>query len=222
MGAHPAFTTGIRLLPVILPSCLHPDSACHFVRYRVLKVRHSPSTRAHTKRSTQIVKASSSDAQPDRDESVPLLSRLLPIAAFAAYVPGILSFQGGAPGTAGTATGALLEALQLSLNFAFVTPLLFPTQAPILHPCYEGMFNAVIAWALLLVGFASEDVSRDQRIPFGLTALAAAFLTNLAYLPFLAIRRANGVRVSRVQRKGASVLLRVAESRVLPVSAFAL
>lgn len=217
MAVHTAFAASVRVVLPKRPKVVHVDARPRLVRYSVRAARPSSPPSAPQPPSNEAP-----SSPPITNETVPLSSRVLPILAFAAYVPSIFSFPGGEPGTPGTATGAFIEAFQLSLNFAFVTPTLFPSQAPILHPFYEAMFNAVIAWALLLIGFASEDLSRRQRVPYGPTAVVAAFLTNLIYLPFLAVRRANSTPVARVPRADASLLLRIAESRFLPVTAIAL
>eukprot|EP00961_Rhodomonas_salina_P105380 1419063-Rhodomonas_salina.1 len=39
-----------------------------------------------------------------------------------------------------------MEAINLSINFWFITPLVFPSLAPVVHPALEGLFNIVIAW----------------------------------------------------------------------------
>ena len=46
-----------------------------------------------------------------------------------------------------------MEAINLSINFWFVTPLVFPSMAPVIHPALEGLFNIVVAWGALFVGF---------------------------------------------------------------------
>lgn len=158
-----------------------------------------------------------------KNDSLPLIARVLPLTAYAAYIPSVFSFDptsiAGAPGTS---SGALREAFQLSFNFGYISPLLYSDIAPVLHPCYESLFNIVVSWALLLVGFVSEDLSRTQRVPYTPVAIATAFLTNIVYLPFLAIRSVNNVTVAPVPRKKASVFLRLAESRLLPATSLLL
>ena len=46
-----------------------------------------------------------------------------------------------------------MEAINLSINFWFVTPLVFPSVAPVIHPALEGLFNIVVAWGALFFGF---------------------------------------------------------------------
>lgn len=146
--------------------------------------------------------------------------RVAATVAFGAYVTDILSHLGGAPNAGSTLARAVTEAFQLSFNFGLVSPLVLPHLAPLLHPCLEGTFNAVLAWALLLIGFAAEDESGEQRVSFGYVALGVTLLTNVVYLPFIALRRANATRVK--QTRNPSPLLRVAESRILPLACLAL
>lgn len=47
----------------------------------------------------------------------------------------------------------LQTAIDLSLNFWFVLPTVFPDAAPVLNPTLEGLFNIVVAWGLLFWGF---------------------------------------------------------------------
>lgn len=132
------------------------------------------------------------------------------------------------PTTGGT-EGSLAEAAALSLNFAFVTPLLLPTVAPILHPGLEGVFQIVVSWALLLVGFISDDGMGSEHsddharyVPSAPFLVGAAFLTNILYLPYLALRRPQTDGPVHVPKYRARTLLRVAESHLLPVAAVAL
>jgi len=83
----------------------------------------------------------------------------------------------------------LQEVWDLSLNFWLITPLVLPESAPVLHPALEGLFNFVVAWALLLWGFLVDG--RGQRWPMFPFLVGIAFLTNVFYLPWLGIRRTN-------------------------------
>ena len=58
----------------------------------------------------------------------------------------------------------------LSLNFWLIVPALAPASAPDLHPCLEGLFNLLLAWAGLFAGFLIDGKVRTE-IP---TALAQA------------------------------------------------
>lgn len=88
-----------------------------------------------------------------------------------------------------TQPATLQLALQLSLNFWFVLPALLPQASPVLHPALEGLFNLTIAWGLLFWGFATDG--RQQRVSIVPFLLGTAFLTNLFYLPWLALRQPN-------------------------------
>lgn len=117
---------------------------------------------------------------------------------------------------------ALREALDLSLNFAYVTPLLFADRAPVLHPMLEGVFHIVVAWALLLLGFASLDATHPNARPRAAPFLVGTLLlTNLVYLPFLVARR-SAPPVAPLDAAGRGRLVRLAESRAIPASAVAL
>jgi hypothetical protein len=88
-----------------------------------------------------------------------------------------------------TSPATLQEAIALSLNFGLVMPALFPAAAPVLHPMLEALFNLTVGWGLLFWGFALDG--RGQRLPILPFLLGIAFLTNVFYLPWLALRRPN-------------------------------
>jgi hypothetical protein len=108
--------------------------------------------------------------------------------------------------------GTLKEALALSLNFWFVTPLLLPAVAPPLNPVLEGIFNIVVAWALLFWGFLLDG--RGQRWPMAPFLVGMALLTNVFYLPWLALRRPNPLPT----KPPLSRLETFAESKALPLA----
>lgn len=107
------------------------------------------------------------------------------------------------------------EAVDLSLNFWFIIPTLIPGRAPIINPVLEGLFNLVIAWALLFWGFLLDG--RSQRWPMTPFLVGTAFLTNVFYLPWLALRQPQphppDLPLSRLER--------MAESRWLPLTLMA-
>lgn len=144
-------------------------------------------------------------------------------AAYTAYLPYIFVLAPCAPADP---VPALQEAILLSVNFAFVTPTFLPALTSAVHPCFEGLFNLVVAWALLLIGFAAEDVPRGrQPVPYSAIAVSVAFLTNIFYLPYLILRSSDGAAtVSELHRPvpSPSPFLRLAESRFLPASLLAL
>lgn len=133
--------------------------------------------------------------------------------AWVGYV-GYLLLSEGPPGDSllHTRPETLHTAIALSLNFWFVTPLLFPHLAPVIHPALEGLFNLVVAWGLLFWGFAVDG--RHQRVPILPFLLGTAFLTNVFYLPWLAIRRPQ----SEPPQLPLSPLERLGESRGWPLT----
>ncbi|GAB4154281.1 MAG: hypothetical protein Fur0046_34200 [Cyanobacteria bacterium J069] len=110
-----------------------------------------------------------------------------------------------------TSPATLQEAIALSLNFGLVLPAVFPSVAPVLHPMLEALFNLTVGWGLLFWGFALDG--RGQRVPIFPFLVGTAFLTNVFYLPWLALRRANpeppSLPLSRWER--------VSESRLWPL-----
>lgn len=108
------------------------------------------------------------------------------------------------------------EALALSLNFWFVLPAVAPQLAPELNPVLEGLFNFTIAWGLLFFGFLLDG--RGQRWPMLPFAIGTAFLTNVFYLPWLALRQPR----SEPPQPPFSRLERVAESRIWPLMLLAI
>ncbi|MDY6803479.1 MAG: hypothetical protein SXA11_06685 [Cyanobacteriota bacterium] len=103
------------------------------------------------------------------------------------------------------------EVFDLSLNFWFVTPALFPATAPVLHPALEGIFNIVVAWGLLFWGFLIDR--RGQRLPMVPFLVGTAFLTNVFYLPWLALRESQ----TEVSVERLSAMERMGEGRSLPL-----
>ena len=118
------------------------------------------------------------------------VSQLLLWLAWLLYVGYLLlsDFPPG-PSLLHTEPATLKEAMDLSLNFWFVMPLAFPTIAPHLSPTLEGLFNLTVAWGLLFWGFAIDG--RGQRFPLLPFLIGTAFLTNVFYLPWLALRRSQ-------------------------------
>jgi len=111
-----------------------------------------------------------------------------------------------------TSPDTLREAGELSLNFWFILPALFPSQAPTLHPALEGLFNVVVTWGLLFWGFAIEG--RQQRVPMLPFLIGTAFLTNVFYLPWLGLRQVRRDRPSLPLNR----LEAMTESRAYPIA----
>lgn len=93
----------------------------------------------------------------------------------------------------------------LSLNFWLVMPIFTPDVAPVLHPCLEGLFNFLLAWAALFSGFlidgkttaigdqiTVEEKERGGKEPknaFLPYVLGMQLLTNAILLPYLVLRK---------------------------------
>ncbi|KAJ1493375.1 hypothetical protein T484DRAFT_1929612 [Baffinella frigidus] len=160
--------------------------------------------------------------QADSEKGSPLDSIAKPAlwAGFAAYM--FIVFASDAPcgpGATGDLCGislpTMMEAINLSINFWFVTPLVFPTMAPELHPALEGLFNIVIAWGALFSGFLS-DSRKPAMLPF---CIGTAFLTNVFLLPYLALRTPwPSTPVPREDITASDDVLKVAEGKLLPLS----
>ena len=112
-------------------------------------------------------------------------------AAWAAYCGVVLFSEGGiAPGNLAlhTEPETIQSALGLSLNFWFVLPTIAPTLAPVLDPALEAFFNVLICYALCFFGFVADE--RENEYSGGMVPYltGALFLTNVFYLPMLALR----------------------------------
>ena len=121
------------------------------------------------------------------------------------------------PGITGDLCGiglpTILEAVQLSINFWFVSPIAFPSLAPVLHPALEGFFNVVVAWGGLFFGLLSDGLR--QRVPMLPFLVGTAFLTNVFYLPYLGLRGSVGADKAAAAPPPAAALS-AAESRWWP------
>lgn len=120
------------------------------------------------------------------------------------------------------------EVKDLSLNFWLVLPIVSPDNAAFAHPGLEGIFNMVLAWSALFIGFVSDgdfvsessasekDTSRKSMVP---TLVAMQFLTNAILLPHLFTRKVptepEDFLVKGVENK--PLALSAGESKALPV-----
>lgn len=140
-------------------------------------------------------------------------AKIVAWSAWAVYV-GYLLLSDLPPGPSllHTKPETLQEALDLSLNFWFVLPALFPNNAPVLSPALEGLFNLVVAWGLLFWGFIIDG--RNQRFPLLPFLIGTAFLTNVFYLPWLALRQPN----PQAPSGSLTPLEKMGESRMLPIA----
>ena len=104
----------------------------------------------------------------------------------------------------------LQEVIDLSWNFWFIAPIFIPKTAPILHPILESIFNIVVAWGLLFWGFFIER--RGQKLPMSAFLIGTAFLTNVFYLPWLAVRNP----ATQIDDSPLTLGEKITESRLLP------
>ncbi|QSJ16112.1 hypothetical protein JYQ62_30815 [Nostoc sp. UHCC 0702] len=105
----------------------------------------------------------------------------------------------------------LQEIWSLSLNFWLVLPIVSPNDAPVINPALEGLFNIVVTWAILFWGFVIDG--RNQRFPMVPFLIGTALLTNVFFLPWLALRQPN----PQPPVDSLTFLEKIAESRILPV-----
>eukprot|EP00960_Hanusia_phi_P024075 710310-Hanusia_phi.AAC.2 len=113
-----------------------------------------------------------------------------------------------------------MEAINLSFNFWFIMPALFPDFSPNLHPALEAFFNIVVAWGALFFGFLSDG--SKQKVPMLPFMVGTAFLTNVFYLPYLGLREPyEKLQESSETRsdsaEGSKVELKISESKALPL-----
>jgi hypothetical protein len=109
-----------------------------------------------------------------------------------------------------------MEAINLSINFWFITPFLFPSLAPVVHPALEGLFNIVIAWGALFVGFLHDG--KGQRLPMFPFMVGTAFLTNVFYLPYLGLRSSSPAGAATAAESEPAKALEIAESKWWPLA----
>lgn len=123
------------------------------------------------------------------------------------------------------------EVKDLSLNFWLVLPIVSPSSAPFAHPGLEAIFNMVLAWSALFIGFVSDgdfttkstspaegrgEQGRKSMVP---TLVMMQFLTNAILLPYLFTRKvpteAEDFVVGGASEK--PLALSAGESKALPV-----
>ena len=143
---------------------------------------------------------------------VNILPKIIAASAWVVYV-GYLLLSDLPPGPSllHTQPETIQEALDLSLNFWFVLPAMFPNTAPVINPGLEGLFNIVVAWGLLFWGFLIDG--RHQRFPLVPFLIGTAFLTNVFYLLWLAVRLDN----PEVPQMPLTRAEKFAESKFLPI-----
>lgn len=134
--------------------------------------------------------------------------RALPLAAWAFYC-WFVFFSTVAPGPNALSLDPATwqEVRDLSLNFWLVMPLAAPDASPVLHPCLEGLFNFLLAYAALFSGFIvdgkreaigdyqaaaaaeGEGKGKGPKNAFVPYVLGMQLLTNAVFLPYLVLRK---------------------------------
>jgi hypothetical protein len=93
------------------------------------------------------------------------------------------------------------EVRDLSVNFFFVAPLLeLSVASDSIHPMLEAVFNMLLAWAALFLGFYSDERReyKQNLVPFLPTVVGMQFLTSAFLLPYLATRSRDCVPIDQV------------------------
>lgn len=147
---------------------------------------------------------------PQKDTSL-IVSKIFLWSVWLVYV-GYLLLSDLPPGLSvlHITSETIQEILNLSLNFWLVLPILSFNDAPVINPALEGLFNIVVTWAILFWGFVIDG--RNQRFPIVPFLIGTALLTNVFFLPWLALRQPN----PQPPVKPLTFLEKVAESRILP------
>lgn len=130
--------------------------------------------------------------------------KVLPLAGFLFYCWFVfLSTVAPGPNALSLDPSTWAEVRDLSLNFWLVMPAIAPLSSPVLHPCLEGLFNFLLAWAALFSGFLVDGKmlrsgQRQGEVDEGKTkegngflpyVLGMQLLTNAIYLPYLVVRK---------------------------------
>jgi ketosteroid isomerase-like protein len=141
--------------------------------------------------------------------------RLVPLALWVAYLY-VVFFSDwffGLPATA-LEQRTWEEVRDLSLNFFFVSPILNLPFAPVVHPMLEGVFNLLLSWAALFVGFLSDD-RRDKPNVLPMLPMVAGmqFLTSAFLLPYLVTRSSEPN--TQVYLEDLPLVAQLTESRLL-------
>jgi len=111
------------------------------------------------------------------------------------------------------------EVLDLSINFFLVAPLLKLPFSPVVHPMLEGVFNFLLAWAALFVGFLSDDrEDKPNTLPMLPIVVGMQLLTSAFYLPYLASRTSESSDPAVVVYKEdlSPIHATLGESRIIP------
>ena len=109
-----------------------------------------------------------------------------------------------------------MEAVNLSLNFWLVLPSIAPSMAPVVDPSLEALFNVLICWALGFWGLVADE--KEYEYPGGMIPYltGALFLTNVFYLPMVALRKPReGAALDEARAAPLTAVQRLGESRAL-------
>ena len=114
--------------------------------------------------------------------------------------------------------GTWKEVKDLSLNFWLVLPITAPDAAPIVHPVLEGVFNLLLAYAALFIGFIVDGRSSyGNKNSMGPYLIGMQFLTNALYLPYLVTREPESEKRPATYNSPLTVFERIGESKVTPI-----
>jgi hypothetical protein len=119
--------------------------------------------------------------------------RWVPFTAWILYLYVVFLSDGILPGANALALEQRTweEVRGLSLNFAFVSPMLHLPFSPSMHPYLEAVFNGLLAYAGLFAGFLVEDDDSKKigkGLAYGPIVVGMQFLTSAFLLPYLAFR----------------------------------
>jgi hypothetical protein len=147
--------------------------------------------------------------------------RIIPTIAWLFYV-WYLFLSNIAPGVNALALdpATWIEVKNLSINFWLILPIFSPQYAPLLHPILEGIFNFVLVYAALFVGFIidGKTTQRENQNEMLFTVIVMQFLTNAVYLPYLINRTSERDKnQSRIYSKSLSKIEEIGESKITPI-----
>jgi len=117
--------------------------------------------------------------------------RIVPLSLWALYMYIVFFSDGILPGANALALEQRTweEVRDLSINFFLVSPLLQLPFSPSVHPCLEGIFNLLLAWAAMFAGFLSDDrEDKPNLFPMVPAVAGMQFLTSAFFLPYLGLR----------------------------------
>mmetsp|Transcript_88184 Transcript_88184/g.273244 ORF Transcript_88184/g.273244 Transcript_88184/m.273244 type:complete len:472 (+) Transcript_88184:47-1462(+) len=150
--------------------------------------------------------------------------RALPLILWVLYVTIVFFSNGILPGPDATQfdPSTWIEVRDLSLNFWLISPLLQLPFAPVVHPCLEGLFNLLLAWAAAFAGFLSDGRPGRPSGTMVPTVLGMQLLTNAVLLPYLVTRSPESAAAGIVYAEDLEPTeAAVSESRLLgPLLAF--